>query len=40
MAERGLLGIPAGTNVVRFLPALNTTRAEVDEAVQKFREAL
>jgi acetylornithine/N-succinyldiaminopimelate aminotransferase len=40
MAERGLLGIPAGTNVVRFLPALNTTRAEVDEAVRKFREAL
>jgi acetylornithine/N-succinyldiaminopimelate aminotransferase len=40
MAERGLLAIPAGTNVVRFLPALNTTRAEVDEAVRKFKEAL
>ncbi len=40
MAERGLLGVIAGTNVVRFLPALNTTRVEVDEAVQKFKEAL
>ena len=40
MAERGLLGVIAGTNVVRFLPALNTTRAEVDEAVMKFKEAL
>jgi acetylornithine/succinyldiaminopimelate/putrescine aminotransferase len=40
MAERGLLGVIAGTSVVRFLPALNTTRAEVDEAVRKFKEAL
>jgi acetylornithine/N-succinyldiaminopimelate aminotransferase len=40
MAERGLIGVIAGTNVVRFLPALNTTRAEVDEAIVKFREAL
>jgi acetylornithine/succinyldiaminopimelate/putrescine aminotransferase len=40
MAEQGMLGIPAGTNVVRFLPALNATRAEVDEAVRKFKEAL
>jgi predicted acetylornithine/succinylornithine family transaminase len=40
MAERGLLGVIAGTNVVRFLPALNTTRAEVDEAVQKLKESL
>jgi len=40
MAERGLLGVIAGTNVVRFLPALNTTRTEVDEAVQKLKESL
>lgn len=40
MAERGLLGIGAGMNVIRFLPALNTTRAEVDEAVQKLKESL
>jgi predicted acetylornithine/succinylornithine family transaminase len=40
LAERGLLAIPAGTNVVRFLPALNTTRTEVDEAVQKLKEVL
>jgi acetylornithine/succinyldiaminopimelate/putrescine aminotransferase len=40
MAERGLLGIPAGTHVVRFLPPLNITHTEVDEAVAKFREAI
>ena len=40
MAERGLLGVIAGTHVVRFLPALNTTRAEVDEAVEKLRQTL
>jgi acetylornithine/succinyldiaminopimelate/putrescine aminotransferase len=40
MAEHGLLGVAAGTNVVRFLPALNTTRAEVDEAISKLKETL
>ena len=35
-----MLAIPAGTHVVRFLPPLNITRAEVDEAVAKFRGAL
>ena len=40
MAERGLLGVIAGTHVVRFLPALNVTRAEVDEAVEKLRQTL
>jgi len=40
MADRGLLGVIAGTNVVRFLPALNVTRAEVDEAVEKLGQTL
>ena len=40
LAERGLLGIAAGTHVVRFLPPLNITRAEVDEAMEKLRVAL
>jgi predicted acetylornithine/succinylornithine family transaminase len=40
LAERGLLGIAAGTHVVRFLPPLNITRAEVDEAMGKLERAL
>ncbi|HUK82046.1 MAG TPA: aspartate aminotransferase family protein [Verrucomicrobiae bacterium] len=40
LAERGLIGVLAGTHVIRFLPPLNITRADVDEAVRKFREAL
>jgi len=36
----GLLVIPAGETVVRFLPPLNVTRHEIDEAVQKFSETL
>jgi acetylornithine/succinyldiaminopimelate/putrescine aminotransferase len=40
LTERGLLAIPAGTHVVRFLPPLNITRADVDEAVAKFQGAL
>ena len=39
LAEHGLIGIAAGTNVVRFLPPLNITRAEVDEAVEKIGRA-
>lgn len=40
LAEHGLLGIAAGTHVVRFLPPLNITRAEVDEAMEKLERAL
>jgi len=40
MAEHGLLGVPAGTKVVRFLPPLNVTRAEIDEAVEKLKASL
>ncbi len=39
LAEHGLIGIAAGTNTVRFLPPLNITRAEVDEAVEKIARA-
>ena len=39
-AARGLLLVPAGTNTVRFLPPLNITMAEADEAVGRFAEAL
>lgn len=37
---RGLLAIPAGESVVRFLPPLNVTDAEIDEAVKKFAAAI
>ena len=40
LAEHGLISVAAGTNVVRFLPPLNITRAEVDEAVEKMGLAL
>jgi acetylornithine/succinyldiaminopimelate/putrescine aminotransferase len=40
MAERGLLGIPAGTHTVRLLPPLNITRAEATEAIAKLAQAL
>ena len=40
LAAEGLIGIPAGTHVVRLLPPLNITRPEVDEAVTKFARAL
>lgn len=36
----GLLVIPSGDSVVRFLPPLNVTRNEIDEAVAKFSETL
>jgi acetylornithine/succinyldiaminopimelate/putrescine aminotransferase len=36
----GLLLIPAGERVVRFLPPLNVQPAEIDEAVEKFASAL
>lgn len=40
MVEHGLIGVAAGTHVVRFLPPLNITRADVDEAVLKLEQAL
>lgn len=40
MRSMGLLAVPAGGNVVRFLPPLNTTPAEIEKAVRIFRSAL
>jgi acetylornithine/succinyldiaminopimelate/putrescine aminotransferase len=36
----GMLVIPAGETVVRFLPPLNTTRSEITEAAEKFQTVL
>ncbi len=40
LTARGLIGIGAGANVIRFLPPLNITRADVDEAIVKLTGAL
>ncbi len=40
LIAKGLLAIPAGERVLRFLPPLNITRFEVDEAVEKLRALL
>jgi acetylornithine/succinyldiaminopimelate/putrescine aminotransferase len=38
--EKGLLLSVAGATVVRFVPALNVTRAELDEALAILKEVL
>jgi len=38
--DEGLLAIPAGETVVRFLPPLNVTADEIDEAVKRFAVAI
>jgi acetylornithine/N-succinyldiaminopimelate aminotransferase len=40
MRDAGILGAPAGENVVRLLPPLIVTNAEVDEAVARLETAL
>jgi len=40
MREAGLLGLPASENVVRLLPPLNVTEAEVDTAITLLETAL
>ncbi len=40
MREEGVLASVAGGDVVRLAPALNTTRAEADRAVEAIRKAL
>ncbi|KXU38204.1 acetylornithine aminotransferase [Cephaloticoccus primus] len=40
LRERGLLVVPAGGNVIRVLPPLIATRAELAESVQILRETL
>jgi acetylornithine/N-succinyldiaminopimelate aminotransferase len=39
MRDAGILGAPAGENVVRLLPPLVITNAEVDEAVARLEKA-
>ncbi len=40
MREAGLLGAAAAENVVRLLPPLNVTEAEIDDAVERLDKAL
>lgn len=40
LMEAGLLTVPAGGNVVRWLPALNVTDAEVDEALSIMHDVI
>ncbi|HLS28106.1 MAG TPA: acetylornithine/succinylornithine family transaminase [Opitutales bacterium] len=40
MRSMGLIGISAGGNVIRFLPALTTGRPEIEKSVRIFRTAL
>ena len=40
MRERGLLAVPAGGNVIRFLPPLVATRDHLRQSVDIFRQAL
>ena len=40
MRDQNLLGVAAGENVVRFLPPLIVTEADIDEAVKRFDHAL
>jgi len=38
--EAGLLSVPSGTHTIRWLPPLNVTEAEIDEAVEILRTVL
>ncbi len=40
LRERGLLAVPSGGNVIRLLPPLNATEAELARSVDIFRDAL
>ena len=40
LMTNGLLAIPAGERVIRLLPPLNVTAAEVDEALEKIGRSL
>jgi acetylornithine/N-succinyldiaminopimelate aminotransferase len=40
MRDQDLLGVAAGENVLRFLPPLIVTEAEIDEAMKRFEAAL
>lgn len=38
--DKGLLLIPAGPNVIRFLPPLTVTREEIDQCIDTLKQAL
>jgi len=38
--DNGLLVVPAGTNVIRLLPALNTKKPDLDEGLEKLSQTL
>ena len=38
--QRGMLTVPAGANVCRLLPALNTTMGEIDECLMLIDDAV
>lgn len=40
LLDAGLMTVPAGPNVVRWLPPLNITQAEADEALRVFKQVL
>ncbi|MFK5922690.1 MAG: aspartate aminotransferase family protein [Verrucomicrobiota bacterium] len=40
LMDKGLLTVPAGTDVVRWLPALNVSQEDVDLALNKLKELL
>ena len=40
LMERGILALPAGNTVLRFLPPLSINRAEIDQVVAATRESL
>jgi acetylornithine/N-succinyldiaminopimelate aminotransferase len=40
LMKNGLLSVPAGSSVIRWLPPLNVSRAEIDEAVSILAETL
>ena len=40
LMEAGLLTVPAGPNIVRWLPPLNVTEAEIDKALEIMESGL
>jgi len=40
MRDQDLLGVPAGENVIRLIPPLIVSEAEIDEAINRFDRAL
>lgn len=40
LQDQGVIALPAGSNVVRFLPPLTVTRAEIDQLIDRLERAL